>query len=739
MTTLEILLSIGALIILAAVFSIRWMSGNVIKRLVKGGLKAWFRVSVNGLDNLLADKQAIIVANHASKMDALLLSLFFPERLTIALDSSYANQWSVKILRCFAEVIWVDSSDAKAARALIKAAKSGKRVVLFPESRLSNKDGVLKLYQEAGFVIDKAKACAIPVRISGVEKSVFSVLKDKNLVQWRPKIELNIASPVRLLNDSASKCSKHRRQELSIQLYNLVRTMKTSNALNDDCMFQRLLIGAKLAKKRGKIIEDMQRTPLSYAQFIARCFILGRQLKRVTHSGEFVGVMMPTSVAGMVTLFALQAYRRIPAMLNFTSGFYNLKATCITAKIKTVLTSRQFVKIAKVETVVEQLQAEGLKIIYLEDYKQVIGLHHKIAGLFKSLLPGLSYRLLGKKVSANQPALVLFTSGSEGIPKGVVLSHRNVLANVFQLIASVEFYRTDVFFNALPIFHSFGITAGAILPLVTGSKVFFYPSPLHYKIIPGLVYETSASLFFATDTFLTGYAHYAKAQDFNSIRYIFAGAEKVKLETQHHWMETFGACIFEGYGVTEASPVIAVNTPDASKQGSVGQLLPLIQARVKPVEGIAQGGRLWVKGPNVMLGYLRADNPGEIEALGDKWYDTGDIVSMDEGFVTIQGRAKRFAKIGGEMVSLMALESVASSLWPEHLHAALIKPDEKKGEKIVLLTEHEGANRKKLVEFIRKQGLSELLVPKVVHVVDAIPVLASGKIDYVALQRHPPE
>ena len=477
------------------------------------------------------------------------------------------------------------------------------------------------------------------------------------------------------------------------------------------------------------VLEDIERKPLSYDRLVLGARVLGAKLAGFTEKGEAVGLLLPNSIGAAVTFFGLQAYGRVPAMFNFSTGSGTMLSACRTAEVRTVLTSRRFVEMAKLEEAIGRL-AEVCRIVYLEDVKAEIGVLDKVLGLLSRPFAGLLHRRL--KIRADDAAVILFTSGSEGVPKGVVLSHENLLANRQQLAASVDFSPRDVVFNALPVFHSFGLTGGLLLPVLSGIRTFLYPSPLHYRIVPSLVYDSNATIMFGTDTFLAGYARTAHAYDFYSLRYVFAGAEKVKAETRKIWFDKFGLRLMEGYGATETAPVLAVNSPMHFKAGTVGRLLPGIKADLEPVPGIIEGGRLHVTGPNVMKGYLLADQPGKLQPPEAGRYDTGDIVSIDaDGFITIQGRAKRFAKIAGEMVSLTAVEGQASALWPDSLHAVISVPDPKKGEQLVLVTDREGAERADLLAHARKEGVAELMVPREVRVVAELPILGTGKIDYV--------
>lgn len=700
------------------------------KSWIKAILARWFRVDVQGMYQPCS--KSVLVANRTSTIDLLLLSVFLPERLTVILPPKLLSSWRLKILTLFTDVLEIDPTSPFATRVLIRAIEAKKRCIIFPEGLSLTKEQNVSLYEGSAYIVQKTGAEVVPIRIEGAQFSVFSIDKDKYPIHWFPKITLHV---LEALVPSDKKDNFEDRAALTTALFSLISQLQCANRLQKQSLFPAFIEGTYLGTKSAATIEDSNRTPLTYKQFRARCFILGRQLKKQTQEKELVGVMMPTTTAGMVTFFALHAYRRIPAMLNFSMGFYNLISACNTAGIKTIYTSKQFIATAKLEHLIDELKQAGLCIRYLEDFKDSIRLGNKLAGLLKGAFPSLAYRLIGNKVDSDSTALILFTSGSEGLPKAVALSHTNVLANCFQMMSRVDFTSKDVFFNALPIFHCFGLTAGSILPLIAGMKCFFYPSPLHYKIIPGLVCENKATIMFGTDTFLTGYARSAEKDDFKSIRYIFAGAEKVKPETTRYWADVLGATIYEGYGATEASPVISLNCPLASMPGSVGMILPFMEYKIEPVDGIAEGGRLFLRGPNVMQGYIFADKPGVIEAPEEGWHDTGDIVTINAlGFITIIGRAKRFAKIGGEMVSLTAVEGIAASIWPELLNAAIIQKVPGKGERILLFCEAPDADKAAFIQKVRALGYSELLVPYQVFAASKIPVLSSGKIDYVSLE-----
>jgi acyl-[acyl-carrier-protein]-phospholipid O-acyltransferase/long-chain-fatty-acid--[acyl-carrier-protein] ligase len=491
------------------------------------------------------------------------------------------------------------------------------------------------------------------------------------------------------------------------------------------------LIAARAKYGDKEILEDQDRKPLTYTGVIRAAFVLGRKIAAMTEPAERVGILLPSSMGVVVTFFGLHAYGRVPVMLNFTSGERNLKAAIEASGVKRILSARRFVEQAKIEDLMAELSTV-VEIVWLDDVRKTIGLQDKLFGLMAGLMPG-RFRT---RTLPGDPGVVLFTSGSFGAPKGVLLSQKNLVANARQVATHIDLDPNWVMFNPLPTFHCFGLTGGVILPLLQGMKAFQYPSPLHGKQIVALLAEVKASILFATDTFLNQWARVASPDDFRTLQFVVGGAERVRDETHHLFNTKFGGVkLLEGYGATEAAPVVAVNHPDRNRPGTVGQLLPGMEARLEPVEGIAEGKRLYLRGLNVMAGYMSPDDPTRIEPLEGGWHDTGDIVDIDEeGYISILGRVKRFAKIGGEMVSLSAVEGLVQSVWPENRHAVISIADARKGEKLVLVTERGDADVGRIAEWAREHGAPELAVPKKIVKVRDLPVLGTGKTDYVAIQ-----
>jgi acyl-[acyl-carrier-protein]-phospholipid O-acyltransferase/long-chain-fatty-acid--[acyl-carrier-protein] ligase len=726
-TASVILIGLGVLNLGAAVIILRTMPVNPLRDLLTMIFRTFFRLEVTGHQNLAkAGQNPIIAINHVSFLDAAVALSLLEREPVFAIDSGIAQRWWVKPFLSLTNAMPLDPTKPLATRTLIHAVKGGDPLIIFPEGRLTVTGKMMKVYDGAAMIADKSEAMLVPVRIKGLEKTYFTYL-DQGQVRRSifPKVTVEILEPVRLTVDPELR-GKKRRIAAGALLYTVMSDLVYRTTSTDRTIME-AAIAAAVENGRNRIaVEDPVSGTLTYKRLLAGAAVLGRKLMKLGKTGDAVGVMLPNANGAAATVLAAMSAGRVPAMINFTSGVMNIRSGCRAANVRHILTSRVFVEKAHLEKIIDGLKTD-FDIVFLEDVRREITLGDKLRGL-------LAWRRPLVPRAADDPAAILFTSGSEGVPKGVVLSHRNILANAAQAEARIDFGRTDKVFSVLPMFHSFGLTVCFVLPLVSGVRIFLYPSPLHYRIVPEMIYGVNATIMFGTDTFLAGYARSAHAYDFRSLRYLFGGAEPVKEATRRTYMEKFGLRILEGYGVTETAPVLALNTPMFNRFGTVGKLMPGMEARLEPVPGVNDGGRLQVRGPNVMLGYLRAENPGVLEPPPGGWHDTGDIVAIDEdGFVAIKGRAKRFAKIGGEMISLAAVEALAADLWPDAMSGAATVPDARKGERLVLVTTRADAKRMDLLAFARARGASEMMAPAEILVVDKLPVLGTGKIDNIAL------
>ncbi|MEI7994124.1 MAG: AMP-binding protein [Methylococcaceae bacterium] len=692
-----------------------------------------YKVEITGLENYTkAGKRVLIIANHTSFLDPLLLGVFLPDDITFAISTQMSQRWWLKPFLRLSRVFPMDPTHPLSLKDLIHYLENDTKAVIFPEGRITVTGSLMKIYDGTGMVADKSGAAILPVRISGAQYTHFSKLHGIVRLRFFPKITIDILPPT---NISAPKKfrGKARREYSGHLLADIMTKMMFVTSPYRQTIFTSVLDARRVHGGKHKIAEDMERIPLSYNSLITRSIAIGKALESITARGENVGVFLPNSAKTLVVILGLQLQGRVPAMLNYSTGSASVLSACQIAQVKTVLTSRRFIELGDLHEEADQLSRQ-CELVYLEDLANKISALDKLTALIKSRTTDIWYK--HKQFSPDSPAVVLFTSGSEGTPKGVVLSHANILGNLKQLEACISFNARDIVLNFLPIFHSFGFTVGTILPIISGMKTFFYPTPLHFSVIPEIAYEIHATIMFGTNTFFAAYAKKAHAYDFYNMRYVVAGAEKLQENTRQIWADKFGIRILEGYGATETSPITSVNTPLHHKSGTVGRFMPCMEHKLEPVPGIDDAGLLHVSGPNIMLGYLLADKPGTLvppeSIYGKGWYDTGDIVHVDdEGFISIRGRSKRFAKVGGEMVSLTAVEQLAINAWPDAHHAAISLSDAKKGEQIILVTTQKQATIHALLA--ASPGVANINLPKKILIVDAIPVMATGKVNYPAV------
>jgi len=692
-----------------------------------------YRIEIKGLENYKkAGKRVLIVANHTSFLDPLLLWVFLPADITFAINTHISQRWWLKPFLGLSKVFPMDPTHPLSLKDLVHHLQKDTHTVIFPEGRITVTGSLMKIYDGTGMVADKSQATILPIRISGGQYTHFSRLQNVVRLRLFPKITIELLPPTHIHSPKTLK-GKARRRHSGHLLADVMSDMMFVTSHYQQTIFAALLEARKIHGGQHTIAEDLDRIPLSYDSLITRTIIIGHLLKNITGSAENVGVLLPNSTKTLMVVLGLQLHDRIPAMLNFSIGSAGMVSACQIALVKTVITSRNFIEKAKLDDEITQL-GQQVTIVYLEDLAGKVSSSDKLKALMLSKTADFWYR--HEQHNPQNPAVILFTSGSEGTPKGVVLSHANILGNHKQLEARISFNAQDVVLNFLPMFHSFGFTVGTMLPILTGMTTFFYPTPLHFAVIPEIAYEIKATIMFGTNTFLAAYAKKAHPYDFFNMRYVVAGAEKLQENTRQIWAEKFGIRILEGYGATETTPITSVNTPIYYKAGTVGRFMPHMNYKLEAIEGIENGGQLHVSGPNIMLGYLLAANPGQLvppeSIYGKGWYDTGDIVSVDdEGFITIRGRSKRFAKVSGEMVSLTAVEQLAITAWPDAHHAAVSLPDPKKGEQVILVTTQKAVT---LSDFIAASpGVAAIMLPKKIIIADSIPVMATGKINYPAV------
>jgi len=724
---LFVLLGVANLVV--AVIIARTLPTTWLIDLLSIVFRTFYRLEVTGLENVAkAGDNAIIAMNHVSFLDAPIAMSLLPKRPVFAVDVGISQRWWIQPFLPFVRTMALDPLKPMALRTIINAVRDGNMLVIFPEGRITLTGSLMKVYDGAAMIADKSGATVVPVRIEGPERTIFSRLRDTQVRRrWFPKIKVTILEPVKMSVDPAL-VGRKRRLAAGAALYDIMSNMMFQTTPTDRTIVEAVIEAAHINGGKWLACEDPTSGRLTYKRLLQATRILGAKLMPLAPEGRAIGVMLPTSNGAAVTVLALLSGGRVPAMINFTSGAANILGACRAAEVDTILTAHAFIEKARLDKLIAALDGK-VRIVYLEDIRKTVSFSDKLRGALKAKKP-----LVARK--PDDWAVILFTSGTEGVPKGVVLSHRNVLANVAQAEARIDFGREDRLFMALPAFHSFGFMGGIVLPLISGVPTYFYPSPLHYRTVPELIYSICATYLFGTDTFLAGYARMANPYDFRSLRCVIAGGEPVKDSTRQVWMEKFGLRILEGYGVTETAPVLAFNTPMFNKYGSVGRLFPGIEVRLEKVEGVAEGGRLFAKGPNVMLGYLRADHPGVLERPPEGWHDTGDIVAIDaQGFIAIKGRAKRFAKVGGEMISLAGVEMLAAELWPNYVTAVVAIPDDRKGERLVMVTDKKGATRSDFHAYARSKHASELMLPSEIIILDKLPLLGSGKPDLMALQK----
>jgi acyl-[acyl-carrier-protein]-phospholipid O-acyltransferase/long-chain-fatty-acid--[acyl-carrier-protein] ligase len=695
--------------------------------MVKTFLKVLYRpaIKLETLEGALETGERVILApHHASYIDPVLFGLFAPGKPLVAISPSLARmKWFRFFKNCFDYVV-IDQSDPMALKHIDHLWKKSSFLVLFPEPEPTTSGIMMKLSDTVIEAVERSGAWVVPARACNTQFTPFSRMGGRLVRVTAPKVTLLSGDAERVSggggNSADSRYTVRRRVE-GMLADTMMLGIWDKKPIYDTLLEQRRLWGGKYV-----MAIEPDGSKIDWNGFITRIFLLQKIVEGLTKPDERIGIMLPNTLITLAAIIGAQHANREPAMINYSMGARSLKSACGTAAVGQIITSRKFVNEGKFQALVDSLSADGIIIRYLEDFVSGLSIAQKLAIALRAHFAGATHDALKY---AERTAVVLFTSGSEGTPKPVALSHLNIQANTAQVRTTLDFYSTDVLVDLMPMFHSFGLCTGTIMPLSSGMPIAFYPTPLHYKKIPQYSYEVRGTIILGTNAFLAGYAKNADPFDFFEARYVICGGDKLREGTSNLWLRKFGIQVMEGYGVTECSPVVGVNRLGRNVPGSIGLPLPCVRTSLRPVEGVESGGRLLIKGPNVMKGYIQAD--GSILPPPEDGYDTGDIVSIDdEGFITIRGRARRFAKIGGEMVSLAQVEEAVQEVWPDDTHAVVSIPDEGRGEIIVLLTERASPDREELRAALTSKGLPELALPKKIISTESIPRIGVGKIDY---------
>lgn len=722
-----------------------------MKTLLRWLFRILYRFRAHNVAVLDTPGPVLLLPNHVSWWDWLLIGVCLADDWRFVTSSTAAElSWFHRRIMINRRTFPVDMNSPFAVKRMAEYLQSGGRLVLFPEGRLSCTGSLMKLFDGTGFLIFKTGAKVITAHICGAQRLPFS--RSPGWKQWFPRLSVHFSHLLTAPSlDHASATAARARLTDWLRDQMVRQRFETEMAFGPATLPEAIAEAAR-QRPRQVVLQDVSLQELTYRRLrVSADLLAGQWRRRLGHAESRVGVLLPNVNAMPMTMLSLWAAGKIPAILNYATGAAILLGCARLAGLKHIITSKTFIQRAKLD--LGPLTEAGIEVLFLEDVRARITRAQRVLALLRqwanlsvarptqpaTRTPPTPSPAAPRHALPDAPAVILFTSGSEGDPKGVELTHRNLLANIRQMLAVIDLMETDRFFNALPLFHSFGLTVGLLLPLTQGVFVLLYPSPLHYRVVPSAFYNLNCTIFFGTNTFLNGYARKAHPYDFRSLRYLFAGAEKVQETTAALWMRKFGVRILEGYGATECSPCLSVNLPMRSRHGSAGQFLPGVEHRVEPVAGVSEGGRLFVRGPNVMRGYLNSEANARFQALGG-WYDTGDIVKVDTaGFVFILGRLKRFAKVSGEMVSLAAVEDSLADAFPQYglkfAVAVIARPDAARGEKLIAVTNEPRLTLEEVRSAVHARGLGNLAVPRAIQVLSDLPRLSTGKVNLRELEK----
>jgi acyl-[acyl-carrier-protein]-phospholipid O-acyltransferase/long-chain-fatty-acid--[acyl-carrier-protein] ligase len=695
-----------------------------------------YRIQIVGEQNIPQRGPALLVSNHVSFVDALLIGASMPHFVRFMLHRDYYDlkwlNWFFRLMHS----IPVSTTNRRDIVESLKRARNeldkGHVVCIFAEGAICRTGHLLPFKRGFEKIVEGKNIPIIPVHLDQLWGSIFSFKEGRFFWKWPRKFSYPVTVSFGAPLPSNASVNQVRNAVLELESDAFAYRHNASDLLHTRFI--------EVAKRHwfSFCMADTTGTELTYGKTLIGALLLARWVKTNCQKDAMVGILLPASVGGSLVNIAILLAGKVPVNLNFTAGSESVASAIAQCNIKTIVTSRVFLSKANLETV------DGM--VFLEEIRKTFGGLDKTLATLTALLPARWHkRRYMQSQRPNDLATVIFSSGSTGAPKGVMLSHHNIVANVEGIAQVIQFTPNDRIMGVLPLFHSFGFTGTLWLPLLVGFGVVYHPNPTDAKTIGETVQKYQATLLISTSTFYGGYLRRCTKEEFASLRYLIAGAEKLRDQVTKGYREKFGLTILEGYGCTELAPVVSVNIPDVvhgnerqigNKPGTVGHPIPGVTVKVVDPETekpIANGeeGLLLARGPNVMLGYLGQPHLTE-QAMRRGWYVTGDIASVDEdGFIRITDRLSRFSKIGGEMVPHMKIEEVINGVLGSAASVVTAIPDEQRGEKLIAFYAQNGTTKEELWEKLNQSELPKLWIPKRenLHLIDSIPLLGSGKMD----------